>query len=244
MGCPACVYDPWEPEAVCPSCGELPAVTQVDYEHLDWCGTSQLLRDERARQERMNDPDYVPWHTDEGIDWYDQRETKVKKEKKIKTIDPVVAEPPEEEGGELKTSWSAWMHNWGYALLGILLWLAPFSFVAGLAALYGQIAGFWLSVGYGATIVYAINRWGYHDDKGKVWVPVAALLTVVVFGSGGFGDKNCGDFTRWRDSQNFYDAVGWFRSHHLDGDADGRVCEVQRRQEIEEGLLNPDGSES
>ncbi len=64
------------------------------------------------------------------------------------------------------------------------------------------------------------------------------LITVVVFvaaltvpaASATAGDKDCSDFSTWRQAQNFYKNHGGPRydPHRLDADRDGIACESLR----------------
>jgi hypothetical protein len=47
--------------------------------------------------------------------------------------------------------------------------------------------------------------------------------------SGGAGaDRDCGDFTSWREAQDFFERSGPGDPHGLDADADGIACESLR----------------
>lgn len=41
-------------------------------------------------------------------------------------------------------------------------------------------------------------------------------------------DRDCGDFSNWRDAQDFYEASGDADPHGLDADNDGIACETLR----------------
>jgi hypothetical protein len=58
---------------------------------------------------------------------------------------------------------------------------------------------------------------------------VAAALTIPA-ASAAAGDKDCSDFSTWRQAQNFYRQHGGPRydPHRLDGDHDGIACESLR----------------
>ena len=40
------------------------------------------------------------------------------------------------------------------------------------------------------------------------------------------GDRNCSDFSSWREAQNFYEKAGSGDPHRLDADNDGIACEA------------------
>jgi hypothetical protein len=44
--------------------------------------------------------------------------------------------------------------------------------------------------------------------------------------SSGYGDRDCGDFSSWREAQDFFEASGYGDPHRLDADNDGIACEA------------------
>lgn len=59
---------------------------------------------------------------------------------------------------------------------------------------------------------------------------VALALSLPLAGSAAAADKDCSDFSSWRQAQRFYKRHGGpkYDPHRLDGDDDGIACERLR----------------
>ena len=94
---------------------------------------------------------------------------------------------------------------------------------------YGDGNGLWLLVRANRTKswVFRYMLAGRSREMGLGPVPTISLAHARVAATSAL-DRDCGDFSSWKEAQAFFKSAGPGDPHRLDGDGDGIACEGLR----------------